>query len=179
MLKLFAMASLSIKTPLPGMGLQVHVAPGQYVSAAAPLVTVIDLNPIWIRVPVPEIDLPVIDPRASVDVIAKNPNHGRGDKPFNAEAKPLESALNGIPHMTTLRSKSVQGVSQVVLLFERGTAMVKVRQMVSERVALVAKTPSTQARAPVVMPPLSSTSQVLHIGLTPNYHAISLKIRPR
>src|SRR5260370_20476310 len=34
---------------------------------------------------------------------------------------PLESALNGVPRMTTIRSQSVQGLSSVVPLFERGT----------------------------------------------------------
>ena len=51
---------------------------------------------------------------------------------------PIESAVNGIPHVKALRSKSVQGVSQVVLEFERGTDMVKVRPMVAEGVARAA-----------------------------------------
>ncbi|HZZ80566.1 MAG TPA: efflux RND transporter permease subunit [Gemmataceae bacterium] len=80
---------------------------------------------------------------------------------------PIESAVNGIPHMTTLRSKSVQGVSSVVMLYERGTDLFKVRQMVSERVAVAATKLPVQVQAPRVMPPLSSTSRVLHIGLTP------------
>ncbi len=83
----------------------------------------------------------------------------------NLVSIPLESAVNGIPHMTALRSKSVQGVAQVQMLFERGTDMTAVRQMVSERVAAVLL--PAQVKAPVVMPPLSSTSRVLHIGLTP------------
>ena len=80
---------------------------------------------------------------------------------------PIESAVNGIPHMTTLRSKSVQGVSSVVMLFERDTDLFKVRQMVTERVAVAATKLPIQVSAPRVMPPLSSTSRVLHIGLTP------------
>src|ERR1051325_2849 len=51
---------------------------------------------------------------------------------------PIESAVNGIPRMTTLRSKSVQGVSSVVMLFERGTDLFQVRQMITERVAVAA-----------------------------------------
>ena len=68
---------------------------------------------------------------------------------------PIESAVNGIPHMTTLRSKSVQGVSSVVMLFERGTDLFKVRQMISERVAVAATKLPVQVSAPRVMPPLS------------------------
>ncbi|HYT88494.1 MAG TPA: efflux RND transporter permease subunit, partial [Gemmataceae bacterium] len=80
---------------------------------------------------------------------------------------PLENAVNGIPHMTTLRSKSVQGLSSVVMLFQPGTDLFVARQMVAERIALARATLPQQARAPQVMPPLSSTSRVLHIGLTP------------
>src|ERR671923_2660821 len=34
---------------------------------------------------------------------------------------PLENALNGTPGMTTLRSKSVLGLSSIVLIFDEGT----------------------------------------------------------
>src|ERR1043165_8591607 len=80
---------------------------------------------------------------------------------------PIESAVNGVPRMTTLRSKSVQGVSSVVMLFERGTDLFQVRQMIAERVAVAATRLPAQVQAPRVMPPLSSTSRVLHVGLTP------------
>jgi CzcA family heavy metal efflux pump len=80
---------------------------------------------------------------------------------------PLESALNGMPRMTDIRSKSVQGLSSVTLLFERGSDVFHARQMVSERVALVAARLPQQAKTPHVMPILSSTSRVLKIGLTP------------
>src|SRR2546423_1302165 len=50
---------------------------------------------------------------------------------------PLESALNGVPHLVTLRSKSVQGLSAVQMIFERNTDIYRARQMVTERVAVV------------------------------------------
>lgn len=80
---------------------------------------------------------------------------------------PLESAVNGVPSMTTLRSKSVQGLSSVVMFFERGTDLFQARQMVGERVTVAASKLPAQVQTPRVMPPLSSTSRVLHIGLTP------------
>jgi CzcA family heavy metal efflux pump len=80
---------------------------------------------------------------------------------------PLEASLNGLPRMTTIRSKSVQGLSSVVLLFERGSDIFQARQIVSERVAVEATRLPQQAKAPHVMPILSSTSRVLKIGLTP------------
>jgi CzcA family heavy metal efflux pump len=79
----------------------------------------------------------------------------------------LESALEGLPRMTTIRSKSVQGLSQVVLIFERGTDLYQARQMVTERVSVVAPLLPAQTKPPRLLPMLSSTSRVLHIGLTP------------
>src|SRR4051794_29851726 len=34
---------------------------------------------------------------------------------------PMEANLNGLPRMTTMRSKSVQGVSSVQMIFEQGS----------------------------------------------------------
>src|SRR5262245_42342875 len=80
---------------------------------------------------------------------------------------PLESAVNGIPRMTTLRSKSVQGLSSIQMIFEHGTDLYQARQMVTERVAVAAAGLPQQVKAPHVLPPLSSTSRVLKLGLTP------------
>lgn len=76
---------------------------------------------------------------------------------------PLESALAGTPGMTEMRSRSVLGLSSVVLLFERGTDLIDARALVSERVAR-ARLPALASR-PVVLSPLSSTSRVLKIAL--------------
>lgn len=81
-------------------------------------------------------------------------------------AVPLENALNGTPGMTTIRSKSVLGLSSVVLLFEEGTDLHRVRQYVQERVAAEAPRLPTVARPPVILQPLSSLSRVLKIGVS-------------
>jgi CzcA family heavy metal efflux pump len=80
---------------------------------------------------------------------------------------PLESALNGLPRMTDIRSKSVQGLSSIEMLFERGSDIFQARQIVSERVAVETPRLPQQAGTPRVMPILSSTSRVFKIGLTP------------
>lgn len=79
---------------------------------------------------------------------------------------PLESALNGISWLETLRSKSVLGLSSVVCIFQEGTDLMRARQLVQERVAaMVPRLPSI-ARVPIIMPPLSSTSRALKIGIS-------------
>src|SRR3954452_7736958 len=48
---------------------------------------------------------------------------------------PLENVLNGIPDVRAVRSKSVLGLSQIVLVLAHGADHLKVRQLVQERVA--------------------------------------------
>ncbi len=79
---------------------------------------------------------------------------------------PIESAVNGVPRMAAMRSKSVQGLSSVQLIFDQGVDVLRARQMVTERVAVVAPTLPERGRNPRVLPPLSSTSRILKVGLT-------------
>jgi len=79
---------------------------------------------------------------------------------------PIENALNGVAFVKTLRSKSVLGLSSVVCLFEEGTDIIRARQLIQERVASVASRLPGVAHAPVILPPLSSTSRALKIGVS-------------
>src|SRR5262245_23231253 len=79
---------------------------------------------------------------------------------------PLEQAVQGLPWLATLRSKSVLGLSSVVLLFQPGTDLLRARQLVSERIALFEGQLPAVATPPVLLAPLSSTSRLLKIGLT-------------
>src|SRR4029453_11168836 len=79
---------------------------------------------------------------------------------------PLEAALTGVPGLDVLRSKSVLGLSSVVLIFENGTERIPARQLVQERVARVASALPAAARPPVILSPLSSLSRVMKIGMS-------------
>ncbi len=79
---------------------------------------------------------------------------------------PLENALNGTSWLKTIRSKSVQGLSSVVLIFQEGTDLMRARQLVQERLAVEASRLPAVARPPVMLSPLSSTSRVLKIGMS-------------
>lgn len=79
---------------------------------------------------------------------------------------PLENALNGAPWLKTIRSKSVLGLSSIVLLFEEGTDLLRARQLVQERMAVEAGHLPAVAGRPVMLSPLSSTSRVLKIGMS-------------
>ena len=79
---------------------------------------------------------------------------------------PIENALNGTPWVQTSRSKSVLGLSSVVLFFQEGVDLQAARQMVQERLTLVAVSLPSVAKPPVMLPPLSSTSRALKIGIS-------------
>ncbi|MCA9137490.1 MAG: efflux RND transporter permease subunit [Planctomycetales bacterium] len=78
---------------------------------------------------------------------------------------PIENAVNGIPFVQTVRSKSVLGLSSVRMIFEPGTDLLVARQLVQERLALAQATLPMVARPPVILPPLSSLSRCMKIGL--------------
>jgi CzcA family heavy metal efflux pump len=79
---------------------------------------------------------------------------------------PLEAALNGVPGLDTLRSKSIAQLSSIELRFKQGTDLLHARQLVSERVQTVIPTIPTWAAPPVMLQPVSATSRVMKIGLS-------------
>ncbi len=79
---------------------------------------------------------------------------------------PLENSLNGLPFLKTIRSKSVLGLSSVVMIFNTGTDILKARQLVQERLNLAQNRLPAVVKPPVLMAPYSSLSRVLKVGLT-------------
>jgi CzcA family heavy metal efflux pump len=79
---------------------------------------------------------------------------------------PLEAALNGVPGIDRIRSKSVLGLSSVVLVLEPGTDILAARLVVQERLARASSQLPSVARPPVMLSPLSSLSRVMKIGIT-------------
>ncbi len=79
---------------------------------------------------------------------------------------PLEQALNGIPGLDVMRSKSVEQLSSVKMIFKPETDLLLARQMVQERVSLITPSIPTWAAPPVILPPLSATSRCMKIGIS-------------
>jgi CzcA family heavy metal efflux pump len=79
---------------------------------------------------------------------------------------PLENALNGVPGLDVMRSRSVPDLSDIVLIFKPGTDLIFARQLVAERIAAIYPTLPTWASPPVLIQPLSSTSRAMKIGIS-------------
>jgi Cu/Ag efflux pump CusA len=77
---------------------------------------------------------------------------------------PMENLLlNGVAFLDGIRSESVNGLSSITLIFERGTDLLEARQVVQERLTqqgLLAHL----TEPPVIVQPTSSSSRVLVVG---------------
>ena len=85
---------------------------------------------------------------------------------------PMEQALNGVPELDVIRSKSVEQLSQIEMIFKRGADLLTARQLVAERIATIAPTLPRWAAPPVIIQPLSATSRVMKIGMTSDEHSL-------
>ena len=85
---------------------------------------------------------------------------------------PLEEALAGTPNLDVMRSKSVEQLSSIVLIFKSGTDLMEARQLVQERLAIAKPSIPTWAAPPVMMPPLSSTARTLKIGISSKRYSV-------
>ncbi len=77
----------------------------------------------------------------------------------------VEEMVAGVPWLQTMRSRSVPGLSSVVMIFQPGTDLMRARQRVQERLTLAYALPNA-SKPPVMMQPMSATSRVAMIGLS-------------
>src|SRR6185312_9637083 len=78
---------------------------------------------------------------------------------------PIENALNGAPGLATMRSESIPGLSVVTITFDDGQEPHLARQGIAERLAELGSTLPEGAGTPRLSPLVSSTMDLLKIGL--------------
>ncbi len=80
--------------------------------------------------------------------------------------QPIETSINGLAGVESMRSSSIQGLSVITVVFRPSSDIYRARQLVNERLAVVA-TRLPQGVLPPAMTPLTPTAgTVLVIGLT-------------
>lgn len=80
--------------------------------------------------------------------------------------QPIENAINGVAGIETLRSRSIQGLSIIAVVFRSGSDIYRDRQAVTERLSTVASELPTGVQPPLMTPLTSSTTWVMEVGLT-------------
>jgi CzcA family heavy metal efflux pump len=87
--------------------------------------------------------------------------------------RPVENAVNGASDLESVRSESIQGLCVVTALFKPGADIHRARQALSERLGTLTRQLPEGVRAPTMSPLVSSTMDLLKIGIA------SEKLTPR
>ncbi|MEK9282943.1 efflux RND transporter permease subunit [Bradyrhizobium sp. ISRA442] len=80
--------------------------------------------------------------------------------------QPIETSINGLAGVESLRSSSIQGLSVVTVVFQPGNDIYRARQLVTERLAVVASRLPQGVQPPSMTPLTPLAGTVLVIGLT-------------
>ncbi|MDR2250673.1 efflux RND transporter permease subunit [Acinetobacter sp.] len=80
--------------------------------------------------------------------------------------QPVENALGGMVGLQSMRSKSMQGLSSITLVFDDQNSIMQVRQLVAERINGLVATLPADVQAPKLLPLTTTTSTVRIVGLT-------------
>ncbi|MCC6883777.1 MAG: efflux RND transporter permease subunit [Verrucomicrobiales bacterium] len=119
---------------------------GGYVASRAPL----DVFPEFVE---PQVTIQVEAPGLSPEQVE------------TLVTRPLESAVNGVTQLESVRSESIQGLSVVTVVFGSGTDIHVARQALAERLANLSGELPAGAQPPTLSPLVSSTMDILKVGL--------------
>src|SRR6516225_2995023 len=78
---------------------------------------------------------------------------------------PIETMVNGLGDMESLRSESINGLSIITAVFKEGSDVFRARQMLAEKLSETTGTLPSTVATPRMTPLTSSTMDLLKIGL--------------
>ncbi|WGD54751.1 efflux RND transporter permease subunit [Bradyrhizobium sp. CB1650] len=86
--------------------------------------------------------------------------------------QPIETSINGLAGVESLRSSSIQGLSVVTVIFQPRSDIYRARQLVTERLAVVAARLPQGVQPPSMTPLTPLAGTVLVIGLTSDQRSL-------
>ena len=107
----------------------------------------------------PEFSRPYVEIQAEALGLSAQEVEAMITTPFEADM------INGTPWAEEIRSVSIPGMSSVMIIFERGTDIMKARQVVQERMTEIFALPQV-SRPPAMVNPVASAGRCMEIGLT-------------
>jgi nickel/cobalt tolerance cation efflux system protein len=141
--------------------LRTSIARRWLVVVAAVLITLWGLS-ILSRMPLdvfPQFAPPQVDVQTTADGLA----------PEEVEQRitvPIESAVNGLPGVETVRSSSKVGLSMVQVVFDQNADINRARQSVAERLQQIEAELPANASAPAISPLVSPLGTILQYAFT-------------
>jgi nickel/cobalt tolerance cation efflux system protein len=122
---------------------------------------------IWGLVVVQQMPLDVFPPFAPPQVDVQTSADGLSPEEVEARITlPIESAVNGIAGVQTVRSSSKAGLSMVQVVFNQNADIYRARQSVAERLQRVSAELPANASAPELSPLVSPLGTILQIAFT-------------
>jgi Cu/Ag efflux pump CusA len=92
-----------------------------------------------------------------------------GMSPQDVEALityPLESAINGTPGVTRVRSRTAAGLSTIVIVFDDATDIYRDRQLVNEKIQQIMERLPAGIKGPTMLPVTSAVGWMIKYALT-------------
>jgi cation efflux system protein involved in nickel and cobalt tolerance len=124
---------------------------------------------LWIGRTVPQMPLDVLPAFAPPQVEIQTEAPGLAPEEVESLVSlPIESALNGTPGVTTVRSSSAAGISVVRVVFNWGTDLFQARQLVTERLQQAQGKLPTGVETPQISPPTSPIATIATYAFTVN-----------
>jgi len=86
--------------------------------------------------------------------------------------QPVETSINGLAGVESMRSSSIQGLSIVTVVFRPSSDVYRARQLVTERLAVLANSLPQGVQPPSMTPLTPMAGTVLVIGLTSDQRSL-------
>jgi CzcA family heavy metal efflux pump len=122
---------------------------------------------LWTIYVIPQMQLDVFPPFAPPQVEIQTEAPGLAPEEVESLVTlPIESAINGTPGVTAVRSSSAVGLSVVKVIFDWGTEIYQARQLVTERLQQAASKLPEAAETPQLSPTTSPVGTILTYAFT-------------
>ncbi len=122
---------------------------------------------LWIGRTMPQMPLDVLPAFAPPQVEIQTEAPGLAPEEVESLVSlPIESALNGTPGVTTVRSSSAAGISVVRVVFNWGTDLFQARQLVTERLQQAQGKLPQGVETPQISPPTSPIATIATYAFT-------------
>ncbi|MEG4283664.1 efflux RND transporter permease subunit [Microcoleus sp. A006_D1] len=122
---------------------------------------------LWTLYIVPQMSLDVFPPFAPPQVEIQTEAPGLAPEEIESLVTlPIESAINGTPGVTAVRSSSAVGLSAIKVIFDWGTEIYQARQLITERLQQAQSKLPTGVETPQISPTTSPVGLVITYAFT-------------